>query len=243
MVHGSISKTDLDLLVKYDTPTVCNVIELFDIRPHSTGYMDQRIQACFPELPPMVGYATTATFRASSPAAPSAYSSLDRQVLAFSEVPEPRVVVFQDLDVPSAAATFGEIMCTTYQTFGACGLITSGTGRDLDQVRKLEFPAFTNGTISAHGYTSIPSIHIEVEVGGITVRPGDLLHGDLNGVTTIPLEIASDVAGACEEFARAEAVILDYLRSGSPTPAGLRQAQQEMRAIVADLRNRLARAS
>jgi hypothetical protein len=62
-------------------------------------------------------------------------------------------------------------------------------------------------------------------------------------VTTIPLEIASDVAGACEEFARAEAVILDYLRSGSPTPAGLRQAQQEMRAIVADLRNRLARAS
>ena len=237
----SLTEADLDLLRKYDTPTVCNVIELFDIRPRSAGYMDQRIQACFPELPPMVGYATTATFRASAQAAPSAYGSLDRQVLAFNEIPGPRVVVFQDLDVPSAAATFGEIMCTTYKTFGACGLITSGTGRDLDQVRALEFPAFTNGTICAHGYTSIPSINIEVEVGGITILPGDLLHGDLNGVTTIPLEIASEVAGACEEFAQAEAVILDYLKSGSPTPFGLRQAQEESRSMIAGLHRRLKR--
>jgi len=189
----------------------------------------------------MVGYAATATFRASISGSVSTYSDLDRQVQAFAQVAGPRVVVFQDLDEPSAAATFGEVMCTTYQTFGACGLITSGAARDLDQVRSLEFPAFSNGIICSHGYSSIPDINIDVTVGGITIHPGDLLHGDRNGVTTIPLEIASEVAGACETFASAEAIILDYLRSGVATPAGLNQAQKEMRLMVDDLRRRLAR--
>jgi regulator of RNase E activity RraA len=241
MNHPSLTQADLDLLARYDTPTVCNVIELFDVRPRHKGYLDQRIQACFPELPPMVGYATTATFRAALPGASSTYASLEKQVAAFAAVPEPRVVVFQDLDEPSAAATFGEIMCTTYKTFGACGLVTSGTGRDLDQVRALRFPAFTNGTVCAHGYTTIPEINIPVSVGGVVIQPGDLLHGDCNGVTTIPLDIAAEVAQVCEEFADAEAVILDYLRSGRTTPSGLGQAQAESKAMIEKLRQRLTR--
>jgi regulator of RNase E activity RraA len=234
-------KTDLELLARYDTPTVCNVIELFNVRPRHKGYMDQRIQACYPEMPPMVGYAATALFRASLPGAASAYGSLDKQVVAMAEVPDPRVVVFQDLDEPPVAATFGEMMCSAYRAFGACGLVTSGAGRDLDQVRALNFPVFTGGSICSHGYSSVTAINVDVSVGGVIVRPGDLLHGDCNGVTTIPLEIASEVAHACAEFAAAEAVILEYLRTGPLTPAGLGQAQAESRAMVEALRQRLSR--
>src|SRR5262249_56383398 len=100
-------------------------------------------------------------------------------------------VVFQDLDDPVAAATFGEIMCTSYKTFGAVGLITSGTGRDLDQVEALRFPCFTSGTMCAHGYCQIVQINVPAHVGGVMLHPGALLHGDRNGVTTIPLEIAT----------------------------------------------------
>src|SRR5439155_4021127 len=115
--------------------------------------MDQRIQACYPKLPPMVGYAATATFRsAAPPRASNVYAGLAEQVASFAELPGPAVVVFQDLDDPVAAATFGEVMCTTYKAFGAAGLITSGTGRDLDQVEALAFPCFTSGTMCAHGY-------------------------------------------------------------------------------------------
>lgn len=236
-----LDAADLELLAQYDTPTVCNVIELFNIRPRNKGYMDQRIRAAFADLPPMVGYAATATFRASSPGAASAYSSFEKQVLAFDEVPGPRVVVFQDLDEPSAAATFGELMCTTYKTFGASGLITSGAGRDLAQVRALDFPVFTNGAICSHGYCTIPATNIAVNVGGLVIRPGELLHGDCNGVTTIPLEIASEVAQVCAEFVQTEKVILDYLKSGAPSSDGLAQAQAESQAMVARLRQRLAR--
>ena len=203
---------DLELLRRYDTPTVCNVVELFDLRPRTAGYMDGRIQACYPKLPPMVGFASTATFSSAQPApAGSAYASLDRQVAAFAQLPGPAVVVFQDHDDPPAAATFGEVMCTTYKAFGAVGLITSGAGRDLDQVEALNFPCFTGGTLAAHGYCHIPSVNVTVHVGGVTVHPGDLLHGDRNGVTTIPLAIATEVAPACAELADAEAIVLNYV--------------------------------
>src|ERR1700680_2265654 len=164
----AVSAADLELLRKYDTPTICNVVELFDLRPRTAGYMNGRIQACYPKLPPMVGYAATATFRsAAPPRSGNVYSGLSEQVAAFAELPGPAVVVFQDLDDPPASATFGEIMCPTYKSFGAAGLITSGAGRDLDQVERLAFPCFTSGTNPAHGYCQVVQIHIPVHVGGV----------------------------------------------------------------------------
>src|ERR671923_992976 len=196
-----VSAATLELLRKYDTPTICNVVELFDLYPRTAGYMDHRIQACYPKLPPMVGYASTATFRsAAPPRAGNVYSGLAEQVAAFAELPGPAVVVFQDLDSPVASATFGEVMCTTYKTFGAVGLITSGAARDLDQVEALGFPCFTRGTICAHGYCHIERINVPVRVGGVVIHPGDLLHGDRNGVTTIPIAIAEATANGCAEF-------------------------------------------
>src|SRR5213593_2262021 len=97
----AVPAADLELLRKFDTPTVCNVIELFDLRPRTAGYMDARIQACYPKLPPMVGYASTATFRsAAPPKSGNVYSGLSEQVAAFADLPGPAVVVFQDLDDP-----------------------------------------------------------------------------------------------------------------------------------------------
>lgn len=226
----AVPAADLELLRKYDTPTVCNVVELFDLRPRTAGYMDGRIQACYPKLPPMVGYASTATFRAAAaPRAGNVYSGMIDQVASFKELPGPPVVVFQDLDNPSAAATFGEVMCTTYKAFGAAGLVTSGSARDLDQVEPLNFPCFSCGTVCAHGYCNIIHLNQPVHVGGVTVHAGDLLHGDRNGVTTIPNEIASKVAHACAEYAAAEAVVLDYCRSGRVDPRGLKAARDECR--------------
>src|SRR6476620_8816394 len=218
----------LDRLRQFDTPTVCNVIELFDCRARTGGYMDGRIQACYPKLPPMVGYACTATFRAGSPPRTGdSYAGLVKQVELIAGAPGPAVVVFQDLDDPCVAATFGEVMCTTYRAFGCAGLITSGAGRDLDAVEAIRFPCFTNGAICSHGYSQIAQLDVPVRVGGITINPGDLLHGDRNGVTTIPTELASAVADACPELMEAEAVVLNYLKSGKPDPKGFSEARAE----------------
>jgi 4-hydroxy-4-methyl-2-oxoglutarate aldolase len=236
-----MTTTTLAKLAAFDTPTIANVIELFDVRPRNRGYMDGRIRANFPEVPPMVGYASTACFRSdAAPPKGDAYGSLDQQVAGFAELPGPAAVVFQDLDDPAVAATFGEVMCSTYQAFGSVGLITSGGGRDLDQVRAIKYPVFTGTTICAHAYCHILHVGIPVRVGGLVVRQGDLLHGDVNGVTNIPVEIAAAAADVTPEFVAAEKIVLDYVRSSGPkTPAGLAGARKEFSAVVARLIERV----
>jgi 4-hydroxy-4-methyl-2-oxoglutarate aldolase len=160
-------------------------------------------------------------------------------VRRFKEIPSPPVVVFQDLDDPPVAATFGEVMCSTYQAFGAAALITSGGARDVEQVRQLRFPAFAGSVICSHGYSHFVSLHTPIRVGGIAVHPGDLLHGDANGITTIPHEIATEVADAAAEFVAAEAVVLDFLKTGSKDMNRYAEAFAESRRQISALAHRL----
>jgi 4-hydroxy-4-methyl-2-oxoglutarate aldolase len=238
----TISAQTLAKLRQFDTPTICNVIEVFEVRPRSAGYMDERIRACFPEMPPVVGFAATATFRASaSPRAGDVYSAMEEQVRRFNELSGPALVVFQDLDNPPVGATFGEIMCTSYQTFGAVGLVTSGGARDLDQVRRIGFPVFASSVICAHAYCHVPQVHVPVHVGGMAIFPDDLLHGDCNGVTTIPREIAAEVADAADEFVAAEAVVLDTLHSEGANYQRFLEARAESKNRMEKLRQRVSR--
>ena len=235
-----LSDADLKLLAQYDTPTISNVIELFEVRPRSAGYMDSRIRACFPEMAPIVGYASTATMRTANPRAEGAvYGSLDEQIARFAELPGPAIVVFQDLDDPAVGATFGEVMCASYQAFGAVGILTSGPARDLDQVRRRGFAAFSNGAVASHSYSHITSIHHPVRIGGIEVCPGDLLHADANGVCAIPLSIASEVAHAAADFVKAESSVMQFADSGSRDLQAYSAARREMMRQIEELGRRL----
>ena len=238
-----ITQETLNKLARFDTPTICNIIELFDVRPRNVGFMDGRIRANFPEMPPMVGLASTAAFRSGAPpAGGDAYGSFIDQLRRFDELEGPAVMVFQDLDDPPVGATFGEVMCSTYQAFGSVGLVTSGGGRDLDQVRALKYPVFTGSTIPSHAYCHLLHIGLPVRVGGLVVVQGDLLHGDANGVTNIPPEIAADVADLAGPFVDAEKIVLDYVRGpGKKTPEGLAQARDEFSAVIGKLRRQVER--
>lgn len=240
----TIAPATFQKLAAFDTPTICNIIELFHVRPRNQGYMNATIKANFPEMPPMIGYAATASFRSDSPpAGGSAYGSIQLQLAQFAELPGPAIVVFQDLDDPPVAATFGEVMCSTYQAFGSTGLITSGAGRDLEQVRALGYRVFTGSTICSHGYCHMLHLGLPVRVGGMTIRQGDLLHGDANGVTTIPIEIAAEMADIGNEFVASESVILDYVKApGSKSIEEFNRRRQEFQEIVAKLTKRVSRA-
>jgi regulator of RNase E activity RraA len=239
----SISKETLSKLAKFDTPSICNFIELFDIRPRNRGYMDARIKCNFPELPPIVGFACTTAFRSDAPpAGGDAYGSIGAQLDQFAKLPGPPIVVFQDLDDPPAAAVFGEVMCSTYQGFGSAGLVTNGAGRDLEQVRALKYPVFTGSTICSHGYCHMLHLGLPVRVGGLMVNHGDLLHADANGVTNIPIEIASEVADIGGEFLAAEELVMKYVKSpGQKSANRYNELRKEFQSIVAALTKRVAR--
>ncbi|MFP6675566.1 MAG: RraA family protein [Pirellulaceae bacterium] len=237
----SLSVDVLDKLAKYDTPTICNVIELFDVRPRNRGYMDSRVKSNFPEMPAMVGFAATASFRSDAPPmGGDAYGSLQSQLEQFEQLPGPPVVVIQDLDDPPAAAVFGEVMCSTYQAYGARGLVTNGAGRDLEQVRAIQFPVFTGSTICSHGYCHLLHVGLPVRIGGLSLQDGELLHGDANGVTTIPVEIASEVADIAAEFLAAEDIMLNYVQAEGPKERSMfNQLREEFQAVVAKIQDRI----
>ena len=238
-----IEQQTLDKLAQFDSPTISNVIELFEVVPRNAGFMNGDIKSNFPKMPPMVGFASTAGFRSSAPAAGGdGYGSLRDQLETFAELPGPPVIVFQDLDDPPVAATFGEVMCSVYQAYSAVGLITSGGGRDLVQVEELGFPVFTKSTIVSHGYHQILHIGQPVHVGGLVVGQGELLHGDANGVTRIPLEIASEVADVAQEYAAAESIVMDYVKgSDKKTIERFTALQNELNSVLDKLHKRVRR--
>ncbi len=223
--HTTVSSKVIETLAKYDSPSICNVVELFRVRPNNAGYMNASIRAIYPKTPTVVGYATTATFRSNYPAVElDAYRRIPDHLEMMQQVPAPRIVVVQDLDEPPAAAVLGEVMTTLYSSFGCVGFITNGAVRDLEQVENLHFPLWASSVIVAHGYPHFEELHTPVHVGSLTVHPGDLLHADANGVVSIPLDIAAEVAEACEEFVSAEREIMDFVAGGNVSPDDFRAA-------------------
>jgi regulator of RNase E activity RraA len=234
-----LTPQQLAALAKADSPTVANVIELFDVQSRVAGYSNASLKAVYPDLPPAVGYAVTATFRSAYPAVDrDAYGGMPRLIEQAMSVPAPRIIVFQDLDEPAISATYGEVMATTFLAFGFAGLITSGAARDIEQVRALKFPCWASSTIVSHGYNHILAGNVPVNVGGLSVQPGDLLHADANGIVSIPHRIAAAVAELCAPFMEAENVVLRYLREPNPTVEGYRQATAKMRDEMARLRTK-----
>jgi regulator of RNase E activity RraA len=231
-----ISPQALETLKKYDSPTICNVIELFKVRPNTAGYMTSSIRALYPQLPPIVGYATTVTFRSAFPAVEKdVYRRIIEHVERLQEVPEPRISVIQDLDDPPSGAVLGEVMSRLYRRFGCAGVVTNGASRDLLQVEKLNLPIFASGLVVSHAYPHFVDIHVPVHIGGLTVRPGDILHADANGVVLIPPDIAAHVAAACADFCDAEHIIMDYLESSHITLEEYREVYTRTVKAMADL--------
>ena len=222
----------IEKLRTFDTATVCNVIELFEVRPHHKGYLGGPIKSFFPELPPMVGYAYTCTY---SGAEPGPNITLGENIDNFTATPEPRVMVFQSLESPPASAIFGDIAVSFYKKFGCVGLVTDGAGRDFEQIRKLEFPCFVAETICSHGYARVTEVNVPVTLTGQEILPGELLHGDANGVAIVPIEIASAVADLCGPMRDAESDLLEKVNAPGATVQDVSRAHRQFLAACDDL--------
>lgn len=236
MESGLLTSQQLDELKKVDSPTVANIIELFGIRPQVEGYCDGRMKSIYPQFPPAVGYAVTATLRTGYAAiGGGAYGGFPQLIIDSQSIPAPRIAVFQDLDEPPKSATYGEVMVSALQKFDFVGLVTSGAARDIEQVQDLGFPCWASSIIVSHGYPRILAGNIPVNVAGLQVHPGDLIHADGNGIVSIPHSIAEGVIQLAGPFAKAESIAMDYVKDPNATPEGFKQAMGRMRAAIQEL--------
>ncbi len=198
-MYQTISKETMEALGKIDTPSICNAIEGFNVRGKEEGFMLPEIKGVFRTLPPAVGYAVTGVISAVQPEGRNV-SREDWWDLIVS-VPEPRFIVLHDIDNPPLGAYWGEVQGNIHKALGAVGVATDGTVRDIDEVEALGFQFFAKEISASHAYVHLVEIGIPVTVGGLTVKTGDLLHGDKHGVTSIPFEIAEQIPAMVDTIA------------------------------------------
>jgi regulator of RNase E activity RraA len=225
----SLLAKELEALRKVSTPSVCNAIESFNVRPRNEGFMTSEIRCLFPDLGVMVGYAATARILADEPPVEGHQVSRLDWWDYLQEIPKPRVVVVQDMDRVVKGAYWGELNANIHKALGCVGVVTDGGVRDLDEMQAVGFHAFAPHVLVSHAYVHLVDFGIPVRVGGLTVNPGDLLHGDKHGVTTIPHGIAAEVASAAARVARNERQIIEVCQSPDFTPELLKERWKKIR--------------
>ncbi len=218
----------LQALARYDSPTLANASETFDLQPRDVGFADNRIRCMFPELGRMVGFAATATIVARG-APPADWAGAGNNALYsyVRTIPAPRIVVVKDFDDPPAhGSLWGEVHATIFGALGCVGCVTDGSVRDLDEARGMGFHFFAAGPSVSHAYVRVETVGEPVEIGGLVIAPGDLLHADQHGVLKIPPEIAPELPAAADRVIEAEQALLRWVRSEEFDPDRL----AEMRA-------------
>lgn len=194
---ADLTPEQLDELRAIDSPTIANAIEYFGIRPRVSGYCGTNIRCLTPESGVLLGYAVTCHGDSTTEDKDRReHTELYRAIARLQ--PRPAVVVIGDDGDPARlhlSCHAGEMMATTMKRVGAVGLLTNGGLRDIREITALGgFGYFGRGLVVAHGRPSIYDVGATLNIDGLEVRPGELLHGDENGVTVIPAEIADRVA-------------------------------------------------
>ena len=220
-----IPDTVLRALATFDSCAIAKAFECFHVRLRNEGFSNASLHCRFPTLPPMVGYAVTLRVRSGNPPIEGG-TYLDRtdwwDQLDFQ--PVPHVVVIEDADNPPGDGAFvGEIHAAILQALGCVGVMTNGAVRDLAAVERTGFQLFSGSVSVSHAYTHVVEVNAPVEVAGLRIAPGDLLHGDHHGVICIPREVASELPETIARVRTWEREVLDLCRSETFSKADLRE--------------------
>jgi 4-hydroxy-4-methyl-2-oxoglutarate aldolase len=212
MTHPDVlAAGDFERLRALDTCTVSNAIEGLEVRLRNEGFIFGTAKCQFPALGSMAGYAATGRIRTATPPMTHRcyYDRMDWWNYVAS-LPEPRVMVLQDADhYPGLGAFVGEIHASIGVALKCVGCVTNGAVRDLPAVEALGFQLFAGSVSVSHSYAHIIDFGEPVELGGLKIHSGDLIHGDRHGVLTVPLEIAADIPGEASKILAAERTLTE----------------------------------
>jgi 4-hydroxy-4-methyl-2-oxoglutarate aldolase len=213
--YKTVTDGTIKRLHKLDTCLVSNTIEQFNVRLRSEGFMNSSVHCQYPSLPPRAGYAVTGRIRTSSTPFEGRcyYENMDWWSYLVT-IPSPRFVVLQDSDhSPGAGAFIGETHANIAVALDCAACVTNGAMRDVAGVRGTGLQVFAGNVAVSHAYAHVTEFGSQVEVGGLLVKPGDLVHGDQHGVHVIPISIADQLPAAADKVLAFEQEMIALCRS------------------------------
>ena len=206
-----MDETVLALLRQYDTPTICNAIEVVQGKRGFSAFTRGTVLASEPTSPAMVGYAATASIAGLKPSGEDPAIIRSRRMdyyRTMAEAPKPSVAVIEDLDYPDCVSAYwGEVNTSIHKAFGLSGALTNGVMRDLGDLAT-DFPVLAGSIGPSHGFVHVCEIGIPVTLFGLTVNDGDLIHADRHGALVIPPDVVSGLQYGIKRLLAAEQVIL-----------------------------------
>jgi regulator of RNase E activity RraA len=210
---------EIKALAAWDTPALSNALDALRLRLFNTGYTDGSVRR-ITGGDVMAGRAVTARMVAREPGQDGIPVSRLHQ--AISEMDGPVVVVIEDLDQPPGAGAFlGEVNGSLLAALGIAGLITNGRVRDVGDLRRLPYPVYAAGLCVARAYMRLTEVGATVTVAGMTVEPGDILHGDEHGVLRIPSEALPGIIAKAELIREDEQQVVGWSKSADFSVPGL----------------------
>jgi regulator of RNase E activity RraA len=224
--NAPLSAGQLESLRRLDSCTLANAIESFQVRLQNEGFVDDSVRCLFPHLKPMVGHAATVKVRGSAPpTADSRYPDRTDWWDYILSLPAPRVVVVQDVATKiGLGSLLGAVHVNILRALGCAGAVTNGAVRDLPAAEKLGFQLFAGSVSVSHAYVHIVEFGTPVEIGGLEIQSGDLLHGDMHGVQTIPADIVEKIPAAAAEIIAREQELIALCQSKDFSVEKLRAA-------------------
>jgi regulator of RNase E activity RraA len=214
----ALSKTQTEFLQSIDTPTVCNLLEIVAPERRGHGYTVRHLHCAFPDLPPMVGFAKTVTMRAQDkvPLAEAGYMAKRLDYLDYiAAAPQPGIAVIQDLDdIAGYGAFWGEVQSNVHKALGCLGTITNGSIRDIPMIPP-GFQMLAGSLSPSHAYVHVEDFGVPVNIHGMAVRSGDLIHADRHGAVVVPLETIDAMPAALTGLSAKEAKIINAAKSGA----------------------------
>lgn len=204
----------LEELKQFDTPSITNVVATYPDKDYCLGlyhpwkgkwYTDQTLKCMYPELGRTVGYAVTCTYGLPDPN----FTNLKfADVLrAVAKMSKPVVlIVKQNMpeEIKNINGMLGGNMMTALKSAGVVGVISDGPSRDIDEIRPLKMQYMLTGITAGHGKFAVHSVNTPVEVCGMQVAPGDIVHMDENGAVKFPEEYLDDVIKYAERLREIE---------------------------------------
>jgi regulator of RNase E activity RraA len=206
------SATSLKALTQWDTPTICNALELTNPERRAFGFTRRPAVAAFPEMKTIVAFARTALIRSREP------NALDRESAAkmrigyyehIAEQPMPSIAVLQDIDAPDTGfgAFWGEVQTHVHAGLGCAGVITDGSVRDIDAMAP-NFMVLAGSIMPSHAHVHLVEFGGTVSVFGMLVSPNDIIHCDRHGAVVVPYESVEKIPAAVDLLTRREAVVI-----------------------------------
>jgi 4-hydroxy-4-methyl-2-oxoglutarate aldolase len=204
----------IEYLKSVDSPTLSNAIETLRVRPPDAGFAPLQVRCLFPELGRLCGFAVTAQVETMTEMHAPEEARFLELFRAVEASPKPAVVAFQEIGARGEyAAHSGEIMATAFTRLGAVGLVTDCAVRDIPEVRAMRFQYLARGTVASHARFKIVRVGVPIQILGLEIEPGDLLHGDENGLMTVPEAALAGLERAVQHVRERERRLMDFMRS------------------------------